>query len=163
MPALLAVTGIFAQPEFPFEAPWAAYNSTTTLSGGDPVAFAVADVDPDGAADVVTTRGRSEFGGSGFYFLRNDGKGRLAPAVAYSSVSNTWGIVAADFNGDSHPDVAVSNANYLQTSGNTVSIFFGNGNGTFAAPQTVSVGTGPSCRRGSRRRTSMVMGKRTSR
>lgn len=139
---LLSATVAFAGPRFPFEVPWAGYNTSTTLSDGDPVAFAIADFDNDGAPDVVTTRGRSEFGGSGFFFLRNDGQGRLAPAVAYSSASNTWGIVAADFNSDGKPDVVVSNGNYLQTSGNTVSIFLGQGDGTFAAPATFSVGTG---------------------
>jgi len=140
--ALLPATAAFAQPRFPFDAPWAVYNTATTLSGGDPVAFAIADFDNDGAPDVVTTRGRSEFGGSGFYFLRNDGRGGLAAAVAYTSVSNTWGIVAADFNNDGSQDVVVSNGDPPQITGNTVSVFLGAGDGTFAASQTVSVGTG---------------------
>jgi hypothetical protein len=46
-------------------------------------------------------------------------------------------IVAGDFNGDGKPDVAIVNAN------NTVSIYLGNGDGTFHAGAKPSTGSGP--------------------
>ena len=47
-------------------------------------------------------------------------------------------IVATSFRGTSILDLAVAN-----TTDNTVSIFLGNGDGTFATPTTVAVGNGP--------------------
>ena len=48
------------------------------------------------------------------------------------------GIVAADFNDDKKPDLAVAN-----TQDSTVSILLGNGDGTFQSGPTVSVGPAP--------------------
>jgi hypothetical protein len=47
-------------------------------------------------------------------------------------------VVIGDFNGDGHPDLAVAN-NGFSVFGN-VSLFLGNGDGTFQAPVTISVG-----------------------
>jgi hypothetical protein len=53
--------------------------------------------------------------------------------------SNPIGIQVTDFNGDGVPDIASLNAG-----SGTVSLFLGQGGGTFAAPMTIAVGSGPS-------------------
>lgn len=51
-------------------------------------------------------------------------------------------VVAADFNADGKPDLAVVSSGGTSEP-NSVSIYLGNGDGTFAAPQTFAVGTDP--------------------
>jgi Calx-beta domain/FG-GAP-like repeat len=60
--------------------------------------------------------------------------GFLGP-VNYAAGSNPYAIVAADFNHDTIPDLAI--ANY---SSNTVSVLLGNGNGTFQLPLDSATG-----------------------
>ena len=50
-------------------------------------------------------------------------------------------IVAGDFNGDGHLDLAVANAG-----DDTVSVLLGNGDGTFQPQVTYAVGTDPESR-----------------
>jgi len=66
----------------------------------------------------------------------------FAPAVLYGSGgSGAYSVAVADVNGDGKPDIAV--ANY--SSGNTVAVLLGNGDGTFQAAVTYgSGGVGPS-------------------
>lgn len=49
-----------------------------------------------------------------------------------------WGVIAADFNKDGMLDVVTSNRG-----SNTVTVYLGNGNGTFQAGQQITVFTGP--------------------
>jgi len=62
--------------------------------------------------------------------------GQLGPRVNYPSGSNPQG---ADFTGDQRVDIAVANRD-----GNSVSLFPGNGNGTFAAVVRTAAGPQPS-------------------
>jgi hypothetical protein len=81
--------------------------------------FASGDFDGDGIPDVVAAVG------DGIGFLRGTGSGRFAPMVHIDSAGSD-SIAAADFNGDGKLDVATAGAN--------VSIFLGNGDGTFQPP-----------------------------
>jgi hypothetical protein len=60
------------------------------------------------------------------------------PVVRYSTGTSAHGVFAADLNGDTKIDLAVANAG-----SNTVSVLFGNGDGTFAAPTNYGVGGEP--------------------
>ncbi len=71
--------------------------------------------------------------------LENAGAGAFLPALEMSTGGKApRGVVIADFNGDSRPDIAVTNSG----SGN-VSIFLNAGDGTFAAPVHYSTTSTP--------------------
>lgn len=59
-------------------------------------------------------------------------------AVTYPAGIQTYGTFIADINGDSRPDMMAANAG-----SDNVSVYIGNGNGTFAAAVNYSVGVAP--------------------
>jgi hypothetical protein len=132
-----AIDGV---PAAPFAAPWLSFNTSLSASSGSPVALAIGDVDGDGDLDVVAPRA---YANGGFVLLRNEGGGRFGEPVTYAgNGGDAAGIVLADFNGDGRLDVALTDSDAL-TTGNTVSLYFGNGtSSTFASRQPVSLGTG---------------------
>src|ERR1700687_4187164 len=81
--------------------------------------FVVADFDRDGFPDVAAA---DSFG---IQFLKGSGSGSFGAPVHFDGSGPTQ-IVTADFNGDGLPDVA--------TAGSKISIYLGNGDGTFQAP-----------------------------
>jgi len=107
---------------------------------GAPSAVVTEDLNNDGKLDlavVSTNWGLPD----GVFVLLGNGDGTFQSPVAYAAGLNSSGIVAVDLNGDGKPDLATANGG--QSSPATVSIFFGNGNGTFQNQVTVDVGTGP--------------------
>ncbi|MDQ3198835.1 MAG: VCBS repeat-containing protein, partial [Verrucomicrobiota bacterium] len=122
----------------PFSAPWMTYNTGLISTAGSPIALATGDADGDGDIDVVAARAYAE---GGFVYLRNDRKGSLAQPVSYAGTGKASGIVMADLDNDGDLDVAVTDSDGTAT-GNTVSVYLGNGNGTFGARQPWSVGSG---------------------
>jgi len=126
-----------APPAPPFAAPWLAYNTSVVANTGSPVAMALGDLDGDGDLDVVTARGYT--GGGGFVFLRNEGNGAFGQPVNVAGATRSAGIAVADLNGDGKADVVVSDGDGLAI-GNSMSVYLGNGNGTFGAPKTYPTG-----------------------
>jgi hypothetical protein len=101
--------------------------------------MAIGDVDGDGDLDVVAPRA---YANGGFVLLRNEGGGRFGAPVTFAGTGRAAGIVMADFNADGRLDVALTDSDAL-TTGNTVSIYFGNGtSSTFASRQAFSAGAG---------------------
>src|SRR6266853_5002238 len=70
--------------------------------------------------------------GTLFQFSRGKSDGTFAPKVDYHA------LIAVDFNGDGKLDVAVAEPN-----SNTISILFGNGDGTLQSHIDLPVGQGP--------------------
>ena len=99
--------------------------------------LAAGDFNKDGKLDLVISYANS---GIISIALGND-DGTFAQPVIYSAGINPFGIVAADFNGDGSLDVAVTNNNDALT--NSVSIFLGNGDGTFKPYVQYAVGQSP--------------------
>jgi subtilisin-like proprotein convertase family protein len=88
-----------------------------------------ADFNHDGILDAVVS-------GTGIRILRGSVSGVFSNV---STVPGTGGPMAiGDFNGDSNVDLAV-----LSTSGGTVAVYLGVGDGTFGAPATFPTGASP--------------------
>jgi hypothetical protein len=106
--------------------------------GGSPRKAVVADFNHDGKADIVVgnvyQKTLSMLPGLGDGRFRNR---QLTTAGAYA-----WWLVTNDFNLDGKPDIAVSNYDGA-SSGDSVSVFLGKGNGQFSAPSTFATGKAP--------------------
>ncbi|HTA89858.1 MAG TPA: VCBS repeat-containing protein [Polyangiaceae bacterium] len=99
----------------------------------NPKSIAVADLNHDGAPDIVVASFGTNTASIGVFM--NDGSGNFAAQVRYPTSGNTHGATVAsgdlrvaigDLNADSHLDLAVPNFG-----GNSVGIFMGVGDGTF--------------------------------
>ena len=111
-------------------------------AGGGPQAVALADFNGDGVPDIVTANATSGdvsvllgSGGTKFQAAIESSVGPGATPQPPHPVD----VVAADFNGDGKPDVAVADQ---QT--NDVAILVGKGDGTFQTPVHYPAGVNPS-------------------
>ncbi len=99
--------------------------------------IAVGDFNEDGKPDLAVANS-GVVGAGGVRILIGNGDGTYTAGASLTTGSNPFAITTADFNGDGHLDLAVSNA-----SDGTITVFLGNGNGTFGAGRTITVGTLP--------------------
>lgn len=83
------------------------------------------DITGDGFKDLVL----SSAGWDGFVILVNNGDGTFSEGNHYASTHECSSIKLADFNGDTHLDVALGNGTTAYNS--QIDLFFGNGDGTF--------------------------------
>ncbi len=110
-------------------------------AGTTPRAVATGDFNSDGFADLVVTNSNCanfpSCGPSTISILLGDGDGTFQGPTSYSTGTDTYPyfVVVGDFNGDKVADIAV--ANYAT---NTVSVFLGNGDGTFQPHIDTSTG-----------------------
>ena len=102
--------------------------------GDWPASVTAADVDGNGAVDLVTANAKSDT----VSVLRNLGDGTFAAQVTYAVGIGPYRVTAADVNGDGVVDLVT--ANYFS---DTVSVLRSLGDGTFAAQVTYAVGIGP--------------------
>jgi hypothetical protein len=100
-----------------------------------PVAVAVNDYNNDAKPDLAVLTDTT------VYLLLSNGDQTFTPGSPASIGTRSSGgtaIVSGQLNGDNFPDLAISNID-----SDNVSVFFGNGNGTFKAAQLLNVGSGP--------------------
>jgi hypothetical protein len=115
--------------------------------GTGPVGVVVGDFNHDGKRDLaVLNSGDATTGDNGsvsILFGNGDGTFQIAKNVAIGK--NCTGIVAGDFNGDGNDDIALSRPGdaSLNDDGD-VTIFLGNGDGTFRQGQVLTPGKNPS-------------------
>lgn len=96
------------------------YNQSGAVSTGD--------VDNDGRADIILAQDSFGTAADGIRVLRSNGDGTFAMSIRYDVGGDITDPSVADFNGDGNADIATSN--YID---DTVSIIFGNGDGTFTS------------------------------
>jgi len=125
---------------FDYDTVGANFQSSTTLTTGtafDPHYVAVADLDGDGLADIITSNPSS----NSVVVFRRTGNGTFA-AAQNLSVPNPSAIAIGDFNGDGKADIVTTSSStngvgLLQNLSTAGAITFGNA-------RTVAVGTTPS-------------------
>lgn len=103
-------------------------------AGHMPWSVAVADLNGDGASDLVTADLRTHVS-----VLLGRGDGTFQDPVRYDAGPRPFNVAAADFNGDGLADLAVTN----NTSAGTVSILLNDGDGSFRPPVVYRVGPRP--------------------
>ncbi|MGZ3864712.1 MAG: FG-GAP-like repeat-containing protein [Bacteroidia bacterium] len=109
-------------------------------TGSNPYSICKADFNNDGKMDLATANSY----GAGVSVLLGDGAGTFGSPINTTGIANyPQGICAGDFNNDNFMDLAVTNAYGSGSSNNKVNILKGNGDGTFQAPTTFTVGAGP--------------------
>jgi uncharacterized protein (DUF2141 family) len=107
-------------------------------------AVVVADVNKDGKLDLVVANSYDlldvSYGGTVGVLLGN-GDGTFQTAEAYSSGDyDSNSIAVGDLNGDGNLDLVVANHLVIDSSGTTVGVLLGNGDGTFQPVVTYSAG-----------------------
>jgi hypothetical protein len=104
--------------------------------GTEPQEVVVADFNHDGNLDLVVP----DFTSLDVSVLLGNGDGTFKAAMKFSTTLDPAVVAVGDFNGDGNLDLAVAEYGFT---GQTLQIFLGNGDGTFRAGESHSVGALP--------------------
>ncbi|MES2567027.1 MAG: T9SS type A sorting domain-containing protein [Bacteroidota bacterium] len=107
-------------------------NAYTVPVGTNPFAIITADLNKDTILDLVVSNHDS----NNFSVLLGLGTGAFATAANYATNTGPTAVTCVDFNKDGNLDLALSN----DGGSLNVSIFYGNGNGTFGALTSKKIG-----------------------
>ncbi len=107
---------------------------SSIVSSSQPRSVSVGDFNNDHYIDIVTANSGTNT--IGIFISKDDKTFEDQQTYSTGSDSNPYSVVVSDFNGDSYLDIAV--ANYGT---NSIGIFLGYGNGTFADQTVFSVGS----------------------
>jgi hypothetical protein len=103
-------------------------------TGNDPRIVQVAELNGDGKPDLVV----ASYSSTGVMVFLGNGNGTFQAAQNLSVGSYSNSVRVADVNGDGKPDIISANFD-SQPGSSGVSVLLGNGDGTFQAPQTISL------------------------
>jgi hypothetical protein len=118
-------------------------NATSATAGIAPRSIVTLDLNHDGKNDLAVANYGSGQGASdgSISILLNNGSGGFSSAPNVAAGINPRSIVSADFNNDTHPDLAVvNNVTGSCCVSSFVTILTGNGTGNFSAGTPVAVG-----------------------
>ncbi len=117
------------------------FNTPVNYPVISPVSIAIADFNHDGKLDLAV----SNENGDNVSILLGNGNGTFQAAVNYPASYGPSSIAVGDFNGDGNPDLVVANAASADSGagGTTISVLFGNSDGTFQAPVSYTSGPEP--------------------
>ncbi len=105
-----------------------------------PWGIALGDVNNDGKTDLAVTNWES----NSISLLLGKGDGTFQSKTNFPTASEPRGIVLSDFNSDGNLDVATANnINANSNEPGSISLLFGNGDGTFSAHQELRAGDEP--------------------
>ena len=115
----------------------ALYAGSSYPVGDHPKYIVLADLNNDGVLDMITANYLS----ANITVLIGVGDGTFQPGVNYPTGVNPTSIAVADLNNDGKMDLAVANVDSAcGTCGDNLSLFPGNGDGTFQPAITTTVG-----------------------
>ncbi len=103
---------------------------------GGPFFVTIGDVNRDNRSDLVVANSGS--GRIAVLLGKGDGTFQAPVLLPPGNTLSAWSVAVGDFNGDARPDLVRAN-----TDGSTVSLFPGNGNGTFQSAVAFAAGPGP--------------------
>jgi hypothetical protein len=111
------------------------FTATTITVHANPFSLTVADFNEDGAPDIVVGHGA----GNEVGVILGNGNGTFQTPAYLAVDANASDVKVADFNGDGHADIGVVITNG-SLAPNEISVFAGNGNGTFQAKRDTATG-----------------------
>ena len=100
------------------------------------------DLDGDGDRDLAASDSDLNYIGTNAVVLRNWGDGTFDAPRSFPAGGPSTGIAAGDVDGDGDADLALANHGSFGN-GTKVSVLKNQGNATFVAPQSYTVGPGP--------------------
>jgi len=106
-------------------------------AGATAMAVSISDFNGDGKQDLAT----ANFNGADVSVLLGNGDGTFQAPVNFAVGVGPWQLDSGDLNGDGRQDI-VASSNFGNTSGGTVSVLEGNGDGSFQAAVDFAVGGG---------------------
>jgi hypothetical protein len=127
---LVACPPAFAQLNFT--------STDVSIMGSTPKALLAGDFNGDSHLDLATANNGTLFDDGGVDVLLGAGNGSFTDVEEYPADDGPISLAAADFNADTHTDLAVANGSSAD-----VSVLLGAGDGTFGTPTNFTAGQSP--------------------